>query len=92
MSCNDSCIFSDPCFPIPVPHQDPSFTEGCINFRRNSPACFSGKYVNTRCIENYIKEFMNEGEVFQLHVIGGLTNFNNLSSVPTKPVAKFGSK
>ena len=35
---------------------------------------------------------MNEGEVFQLHVIWGLTNFNNLSSVPTKPVAKFGSK
>lgn len=35
---------------------------------------------------------MNEGEVFQLHVIGGLTNFDNLSSVPTKPVAKFGSK
>ncbi|XP_077991679.1 uncharacterized protein LOC144445911 [Glandiceps talaboti] len=40
--CNETCTSSNPCFPIPVPEDDPRIEKECLQFIRSSAACGTG--------------------------------------------------
>ena len=42
VSCDDICSNDAPCFPIPVPEDDPRIHRACIPFTRSSAVCGTG--------------------------------------------------
>ncbi|KAJ8286760.1 hypothetical protein GJAV_G00042980 [Gymnothorax javanicus] len=95
INCDASCEQANPCFPIPIPKQDPRFgsnAQGCLPFFRSAPACGTG---NTGHIfgENNVREqinaltaFLDVGQVYgsedvQARDLRDLTNDGGLLRV-----------
>jgi len=64
--CNETCEYSDPCFPIPVPKDDPvrAGESECMQFTRTSPACNIGKHGYARELINSITTYIDGSQIY----------------------------
>ncbi|KAJ8286765.1 hypothetical protein GJAV_G00043040 [Gymnothorax javanicus] len=92
INCDESCEQENPCFPIPIPNGDPTFSsnsQGCLPFFRSAPACGTGNtgYFfgenNVREQINSLTAFLDVGQVYgsedvQARELRDLTNDGGL--------------
>ncbi|XP_051540925.1 myeloperoxidase-like isoform X2 [Myxocyprinus asiaticus] len=72
LNCDESCERSEPCFPIPIPKEDPRLSpDTCLPFFRSSPACGSGNTAfifggvpKVREQINALTAFLDAGQVY----------------------------
>ncbi|XP_031441215.1 eosinophil peroxidase-like isoform X1 [Clupea harengus] len=72
LNCDTSCEQSNPCFPIPVPSNDPRLPQdGCIPLFRSAPACGSGNtafmfggQANVREQINALTAYVDVGQMY----------------------------
>ncbi|XP_051540927.1 eosinophil peroxidase-like [Myxocyprinus asiaticus] len=72
LNCDESCERSEPCFPIPIPKEDPRLSpDTCLPFFRSSPACGSGNTAfifggvpKVREQINTLTAFLDAGQVY----------------------------
>ncbi|XP_051540092.1 eosinophil peroxidase-like isoform X2 [Myxocyprinus asiaticus] len=72
LNCDESCERSEPCFPIPIPKEDPRLSpDTCLPFFRSSPACGSGNTAfifggvpKVREQINALTAFLDVGQVY----------------------------
>ncbi|XP_051540923.1 eosinophil peroxidase-like [Myxocyprinus asiaticus] len=72
LKCDESCGRSEPCFPIPIPKEDPRLSpDTCLPFFRSSPACGAGNTAfifggvpKVREQINALTAFLDAGQVY----------------------------
>ncbi|XP_063154833.1 myeloperoxidase [Candoia aspera] len=63
INCFTSCVKGPPCFPIPIPPNDPTKKQGdCIPFTRSAPACNGGYAIRNQI--NALTAFVDASMVY----------------------------
>ncbi|XP_064164290.1 eosinophil peroxidase-like isoform X1 [Anguilla rostrata] len=64
VNCETSCERISPCFPIPIPKEDPRFSQNtrCLPFMRSAPACKKGNNVREQI--NSLTAYLDVGQVY----------------------------
>ncbi|XP_077861561.1 peroxidasin homolog [Saccoglossus kowalevskii] len=63
--CSDICVNDPPCFPIPVPDDDPRIhDETCTEFIRSSAVCGTGSLEHPREQTNAITSYIDASQVY----------------------------
>ncbi|KAJ8347032.1 hypothetical protein SKAU_G00284330 [Synaphobranchus kaupii] len=92
INCDETCAQSNPCFPIPIPTEDPRFgsnSQTCLPFFRSAPVCGTGNTgfiygaSNVREQINSLTAFVDVGQVYgsedvQARELRNLTNDKGL--------------
>ncbi|KAJ8347041.1 hypothetical protein SKAU_G00284420 [Synaphobranchus kaupii] len=92
INCDETCEQANPCFPIPIPTEDPRFgsnSQTCLPFFRSAPACGTGNTAfifganSVREQINSLTAFLDVGQVYgsedvQARELRNLTNDGGL--------------